>query len=469
MDVPSKSDGMNSAPVSLGLKRQLLFSLGQFGWSLSLFSVANLLTYFYLPPKLEAGEALFPPYIYQGAILGGLTLIGLIGFGGRLFDAVTDPLLANLSDRSKSPFGRRRLFLAIGALPSCIFGFLVFFPPSAGAGFFNSAFLVVAILLFYFFISMYCTPYNALICEYGHTALERLNLATLVSVTWALGFAIGNQVYLFQAMVQDAFPSLGATGALQVVLGGFQFIAFLAMIAPIFINERKHARVATCDEPLLKSIKATFKNRNFVTFLIFDFTYFVSLTFIQLGISYYIMVLLGMEKAMVSFLMLLLFLLSFVFYVPVNFLARKIGKRPVLLAAFLLFALDFLVVFFLGDMPFSKTVQAYLVVLLGSIPIAIFGILPTAVIADVAETDERETGVSRVGMYFATRTFLMKAAISVANLLFPSLLLLGRGGESVLGIRLSALVAVVFCITGLFFCLRYKDRPSSAEMIPGTS
>jgi len=456
---------MNAEPRPLSFPQQLLFSLGQFGWSLSLFSIANLLTYFYLPPKLDSGQSLFPPYIYEGAILGGLTLIGVIGFGGRLFDAITDPWLANLSDRSKSRFGRRRLFLAIGVLPTCLFGFLTFFPFVSGVSTWNSATLVLSILFYYFFLTMYCTPYNALICEYGHTVLERLNLATITSVTWALGFAVGNQVYLFQAMVQESFPSLDSTRSLQVVLASFQILAFIAMTIPILISEPRHARHTACDEALWQSVKSTLSNHNFVRFLVFDFAYFVSLTFIQLGISYYIMVLLGMGKDMVSFLMLLLFLLSFVFYVPVNLIARKVGKKPVLLLAFFLFAIVFSGIFCLGNVPLSPTVQAYFIVIVGSIPIAIFGILPTAVIADVAEADEMKSGVSRAGMYFATRTFSMKVAISVANLLFPSLLLLGRGGESVMGIRLSAVVAVVFCLTGLVFCLKYREKGSDTDSL----
>lgn len=444
--------------LSLSKSQQFWFSLGQFGWSLSIFSVANLLTYFYLPPQAESGSSIFPAFIYQGAVLGGLTLIGIIGFGGRLFDAVTDPWLANLSDRSKSEFGRRRFFLALAALPTSFFGFLIFFPFFDGPNPWNSIFLVTFILLYYFFLTMYCTPYNALICEYGHTMVDRLNLATLTSVTWALGFAVGNQIYLLQGMVQESIPDLGTVGSFQLVLGIFQAVAFVAMIIPIFIDEKKYARPSTCDEPLWLSLKSTLTNNNFLRFLVFDFSYFVSLTFIQLGISYYVMLLLGMQKDMVSFLMLLLFLLSFVFYIPVNFLARRVGKKPVLCVAFALFALVFGFIFFLGKMPFSPFFQAYFIIVMGAVPIAVFGILPTAVIADIAQSDESQTKISRAGMYFAARTFSIKVAISVANLLFPSLLLLGRGGDSVLGIRISALVAVFFCLVGFWFCSKFREN-----------
>ena len=55
----------------------------------------------------------------SGALSGQAILIAL------LFDAVTDPLIAGWSDRSRSPFGRRRKFLAIGAFPFALFSWKI--------------------------------------------------------------------------------------------------------------------------------------------------------------------------------------------------------------------------------------------------------------------------------------------------------------------------------------------------------
>lgn len=64
----------------------------------------NYLIYFYQPSK-ESG---IPNLIPQGRIvLGILTIIGLIKAIGHIIDAVTDPLIASCSDKSKHPDGRR--------------------------------------------------------------------------------------------------------------------------------------------------------------------------------------------------------------------------------------------------------------------------------------------------------------------------------------------------------------------------
>ncbi|MEZ4965103.1 MAG: MFS transporter [Saprospiraceae bacterium] len=100
------------APVRPPLRVLILYACGQLGWSLASFGVGNLLIYFYMPP--EQGQAVFPPFIYQGPVLGVLTLIGLLSAGGRLFDAVIDPLLANWSDNASARIGKRRWFMLWG-------------------------------------------------------------------------------------------------------------------------------------------------------------------------------------------------------------------------------------------------------------------------------------------------------------------------------------------------------------------
>ncbi len=437
-----------------------IFSLGQMGWSLSLFCISSLLTYFYLPPVGADGASVFDTRIYQGTVFGVLTLIGVINFGSRIFDAITDPLIANWSDRSKSSMGRRNSFLFFSCIPVALFGSLCFLPPIAAESHWNFVCLLFSTLLYYFAITAYCTPYNALISEYGHDKTERLNMATLVSVTWALGFMLGNQVYLFQSMLQSQFTNWSSEQCFQAVVIAFQLISLVLMILPsILIKESQHARSTVSEEKLIDSIKKTFSNRNFRFFLGLDFCYWLSVSFIQLGISYYIIGLLGLPKESVSHHMTALFLLSFVFYYPVNVFSRKFGKMNIIKLAFIIFALCFTCISFLGILPVSQMTQSILVVLLSSIPMAVFGILPTALVADMADGDLQATGVSRAGMYFATRTFTMKLGISVANLLFPSLLLLGRGGADSLGIRLSAVLALIFCVMGLMFSRYVMETP----------
>ena len=87
------------------------FAIGQFGWSLLSALITNWLVYFYQPDadSIASGQTLFIP---QGrVILGIATVIGGIAALVRVFDAVTDPMIANMSDRSTNPRGRRIPFM----------------------------------------------------------------------------------------------------------------------------------------------------------------------------------------------------------------------------------------------------------------------------------------------------------------------------------------------------------------------
>ena len=65
---------------------------------------------------------------------------------------------------------------------------------------------------------------------------------------------------------------------------------------------------------------------------------------------------------------------------------------------------------------------------------AIFGILPNAVVADIAEADGIETGNFKAGIFFGVRSFETNVGISIANILFPSLLTLGMSMAKPTGI-----------------------------------
>ena len=83
-------------------KQMRIFAVGQLGWSTLSGIISAWLVTFYLPTSddMAAGAR---QYITPGLIIGGfLTILGLITALSRVFDAVTDPWIASLSDRSKN-------------------------------------------------------------------------------------------------------------------------------------------------------------------------------------------------------------------------------------------------------------------------------------------------------------------------------------------------------------------------------
>lgn len=423
----------------------LIYATGQLGWSLASFSVGNLLIYFYLPP--EQGSPMFPAFFYQGVVLALFTVVGLISTFGRLFDALLDPLVANWSDRKLSAMGRRRWFLLWGALPFALFGYLVFVPPHSVEHGENMAWIMLMILLYYFFFTFYVIPYTALIAELGHTEGDRLRISTLLSLAWALGFIGGNAVYALQGYFEQ--QGFVAVEAFQRSILTMQAIAFLLMMVPaLFLKETIHARQQSSSMGLFQSLRLVFAHPHFVCFLKSDLLYWASLTFIQLGIGYFTTLLFGLDKSYAFLFSLCAFLSSLLLYAPVQKLAIKFGKKTIMLWGFWVFILVFALVALVRQLPLPPQFMLFFIAALSAFPLAVFGILPNALIGDLVEAHEQRTGAQMSGMFYGVRAFVMKAGISLANLIFPSLLLFGKSLENPLGVQLSALCAMLLCLAG---------------------
>ena len=189
------------------------FAIGQFGWSLLSALITNWLVYFYQPDaeSIAAGQTLFIP---QGRVIFGIaTVIGGIAALGRVFDAVTDPMIANLSDRSQNPRGRRIPFMQKIAVPFALITVLVFWAPVNEHldGELHLASCDAA--SFYLFMTTYCTPYNALISELGTTQDTRISISTYISVTFLLGSAVGYAAPFIWGALE---PSMGRVTAIRI-------------------------------------------------------------------------------------------------------------------------------------------------------------------------------------------------------------------------------------------------------------
>ncbi len=437
----------------LPFSKQIAYAMGQFGWSLLSGIVATYLIFYYIPTNISG----IPVSIPQIQFFGFLTIIGLIMMLGRFFDAITDPWIATMSDRSTSKRGRRISFMQRAAIPFAFFTVAVFYNPVVSESWVNVLFLTINLLLFYLFLTMYVTPFFALLTELGHTPKERLNLSTYISVTWFLGFAVASQAPLLWGILESG--GLDKVLAMRVAFTILSSIGLIFLFIPvIFIDEKRYCESVPSNIKMLDSIKATFKNKFFTIFVFSDLVYWVAITVFQSALIYYVTILLSLPEDTTGTLLVLLGLGSFIFYVPVNLVSRKFGKKSLLVFAFVLFVATYTFGAFLGTLPLISMTQGYILVGLGMIPMAIFGILPNAVIADIAEYDARKTGVRREAMFFGTRTFMSKMGQMISMLVISTLLLIERDGSNEIGIRLTAVAAGIFCLFGLIMLLFYDEK-----------
>ncbi|UCG41689.1 MAG: MFS transporter [Acidimicrobiia bacterium] len=437
----------------------MTYAVGQLGWSTLVNIVGVALVYFYLPPD-TAG---LPQLITGATFFGVLNAITLIAASGRLLDAITDPWIAGMSDRSTNPRGRRIPFMAKGAIPAALFLVAMFVPPFSEQSGWNIVWLVVCQALFYIFLTVYVTPFFALLPEMGHTPKERLNLSTWISITFALGIILAGLTPAIAGALEGAL-GLEPLRAFQVAVGGLALVALICMFVPVLtIDEKRYSTGEPSTVPLGPAVRATFENAEFRKFVFSDFAYFTGLTIVQTGLLFYVTVLLQEQEALVATLLALMVVVSFLFYPLVNLLARKLGKKPLMVGAFVWMSIVFLGVPALGSDVLPAAVQAYVLILLLAIPLAFLGVLPNAVLADIADYDARQTGEQREGMFFAARTLMQKFGQTFGVVSFAMLITLGRDVGDDLGIRLSGVVGFVLCAAAGVIFARYKESVVTAE------
>lgn len=447
-----------------------LFAIGQLGWSLLSALITNWIVYFYQPSQeeLELGHKLFIP---QGKVIFGVfAIIGGIFAFGRLWDAITDPLIANLSDKSMNPKGRRIPFMKKAAIPFALACVLIYWCPIDGNSPVNGVWILVMMLLFYLFMTIYCTPYNSLIAELSGNQKELTDISLAISFTFIFGSALGYAAsFIWSALIAGGMERILAIRITFIVLAA---IGLVCLLVPTFTIDEKEWVQVTNDEidvksNVFQSLAKTFKNRDFDCFIASDVVYWVAITMFQTGLPYFIQSLMKLGEGMFTPLYIGMTLLSVCFYVIVAKLAGKFQKKHLIMYAFIQFAVAYVITALSTGVAGTNKglVFGILVIVIASVPMAILGILPQTIVADVAKSDEITTGENRDGMFFAARTFSMKLGQAVAAVLFTSLASIGT--QSGLGYRIAAFVCAILCVIAAIILGFYREKEVMAKLNKG--
>jgi GPH family glycoside/pentoside/hexuronide:cation symporter len=448
----------------LPLAQKIAFSIGQFGWSLISFGVSNLLVYFYFPP--DDGKVTFPNFIEAISVFGAFQLVGVISFGGRFLDAFFDPFVGGLSDRmGMGRLGKRKRLMAYSAIPVCIMAVLVFVPLYSYTSSANAWWLAGCLVLYYCFFSLYVIPYTALMGDLGYHPDDALQLSTLTSATWAVGLMVGNTCYMLHDWLQHR--GYGVEEAFQYVMMLYSVLACVAMLVPVlWVNEKRYARTQVHELGQADSMREVFKDKNFVYFIFSDLFYWLSVTFVQMGVVYYITLLFDLPSEEATRFLAFGFVMSLVSYPLVGVVARKYGVRRTILSSFGIYVVLFGLLAGLGWLPISDGLAYYGSMLLAAVPMAVFGILPNVVVTRIMYAHRARTGLQLTAMFFAVRAFMMKLGVSLANLLFPTLLAFGKSQQNDMGVRLTAVCALFFCVVGAVCFYQYNEDELADERAP---
>lgn len=437
-----------------------IFAVGQFGWSLLSGIISTWLVHLYTGVPSNAGDTngLFASFITQRPILGSLTLFGVITAVGRLFDAVTDPLIASWSDRSSFKGGRRIPFMRAIAIPFALITIGVFVLPQFSSIAVNNTIIFILLMLFYLFMTIYCTPYNALIAELGDTQRNRINVSTYISFTYIAGFSLATFIPSLADLLKGFVGS--QADCMRLAIGIMAALACVAMLVPaFFIKERQYIQSEPAKTPAFSSLIKTFKNTQFRRFVYADVIYFFAITLFQTGLADFETKLMNIPTTNTFLLTVIMTVVSLLLYPAVNKLAPRLGKKKIIITGFFIYAAVFVMTTFCG----TGMAWGVIIAVSAGIPMAILGILPQACVADVSELNTLETGEDRSGMFFAARTFAMKLGQALSMLIYTSVTVakIGANGDKYVSAgqyRTAAAIAAVTCLIGALLFFLYKEK-----------
>lgn len=447
--------------------QMIIFAIGQLGWSTLSGIISAWFVTFYLPTQVDI-EAGAVQYIIPGLVIGGfLTILGLITALSRVFDAITDPWIASLSDRSRNKRGRRIPFMQYAAVPLSVVTVLLFCAPVNQISSWNIVWISIFIVLFYLFMTMYCTPYNALISEFGKTQDDRMFISTAISLTFFAGTLLAYTPFVFAGMLKG---NVGFAWSYRICFIALAVVSCICMLIPTFcLKEKDFVDTKPSNVNMLKSLAATFKNKDFRTFVGSDIMYWVGLTLFQTGLPFFVKVSMKLDESYTMYFLGGMTVLSAVFYPIVSKLVKKFGKKKLVITGFIGLAIAYVITGLIGIIGtdlIPGVVYGVVICVIAAFPMALLGIIPQSIVADVAEADGIETGENREGMFFAARTFAMKFGQSLAMLVFTSLAIIGTTQNtnsnditaSVTGMILVGFVAVVFCSLGAIILGFYNEK-----------
>ena len=149
-------------------------------------------------------------------------LVGTALLVGKLWDAVSDPMAGWLSDRTKSRFGRRKVYLYFGAIPLGISFALLWNYPTGLTYALTIAWLMVTFFLYYTFVTITSMPYYAMTPELTRDYDERTNLTTFRMIGGTIGYMAG-------AAFPPFIAGLFLTDKIGWSMMGIMFGAFAAL------------------------------------------------------------------------------------------------------------------------------------------------------------------------------------------------------------------------------------------------
>jgi GPH family glycoside/pentoside/hexuronide:cation symporter len=407
------------------------------------------------------------PKFYSDVVLVPLAYIAAGIALARAFDAMTDTFMGFLSDHTRTRWGRRRPWMAVGA-PLCAVAVVALFAPPESLGpRAASVWFTATFMLYFLFHTFYLIPHSALGPELTLDYHERSSL-----FAWREGLTMLGLLGVIALLGILAWLDFGerATLAIIAVVFGSLLVALFGLLVA-GVRERADFMMRTSN-PIVPGVRRALRNRPFLILLVVYVIWSIPGALPATLMPYYTEYVLETDRPLLWMVVYLgAYIGSGIAFLPAwLWAARRWGKRATWLAAFWIGITGGPFVSLLG--PGDVWPFLFLIAYLGSG----FGagqFLNPAIQADVMDYDELHTGKRREAQYTAFWAMAAKF-VAVPSAALPLAVLGGLGyvpnqpqsPEVRLAIAsLIGVVPAVFSAIAFFVALRFPITEGSHRRI----
>jgi len=382
-----------------------------------------------------------------------------ISFG--VWNAINDPIIGLLSDRTRTRFGRRKPFIATGAPLTILFFILLWMPPTGGKALIDPydtvvlLFVTVILGAWAWAYSMAAVTWFAVFPEIWESVKERSEVviyrqsfAIIGGALAVAGFPVLRDYLSGESSGFDGW--IWAAAVLGCIFAGAYLFSLLG------IRERKELSEGDTYS-MAKSIKMTFANKALLTYVVVDLMTWCMTGWLAATMPYFAKYCLRVEETNVALLMGPSMLGILLFFIIWRVVYIEYGPKITIAVATIGLTLVYIPCLFIQSLV-AGAIWAFLV---GA---TMSGILLAREImmGDVVDEDELKTGVRREGSYFGA--FMAIEKMSFLIIPFSAGMVLSMSGYNPLGnsseflnmgLRIGMVTFVVIYSIILFIFLRF--------------
>lgn len=398
-------------------------------------------------------------------------LAGVVFLIGKIWDAISDPMMGLISDRTRTRFGRRRVYFLIGIIPILFSFSMLWYRVGNDNQMVMFVYYMLAYVLFNTVFTMVMVPYNGLLANMVTDYKMRTSFNTVRMMFSA-----------FSAILSGVFPmiivnSMGSLETGYMVMG----VVFGAIYATpwIFVFWKTFELPVEQDEEPMSMKKVlgefliSFNNRSFRIHASFFVAAQSAVDFLTTLFTYYLTYVLDRESEFSAVLGVLLVVQ--LLCMPIHgAVSKKFGKAMPLKVGLILWLAGLIIAMFITKD--SPGFLIYLVAALSGVGGSASIFVPWSILPEISDVDELMTGRRREGIYAGMSTLIRKVAQAISVFIIGVILdqigYVGNGVQSagtVTGIRMMFFAGPAVFITLSFIALsRYRMTEDKHHLLMRT-